>query len=109
VFAPHASLRARVTACAGKPLTETARATVPRPDPALPAATRRRTSLHWARLLARIYAIQPLSCPHCQGPMRLIAFIWTPPDCKVVFDVMIDRRRLRLYIRPVVQTEACGP
>jgi hypothetical protein len=84
VFAPYASLRARVTACAGKPLTETARATVPRPDPALPAATRRRASLHWARLLARIYAIQPLSCPRCQGPMRLIAFLTDPASIRMI-------------------------
>jgi len=55
VFAPHANLRARVTACAGQPLTAAVPTSAPRPVPALPAATHRRASLHWARLLARIY------------------------------------------------------
>ena len=35
VFAPHAKLRARVTACAGQPVAETAPVTVPAADPAL--------------------------------------------------------------------------
>jgi hypothetical protein len=37
VFAPHASLRSRVTACAGQPVTETVPVTVPVADPVLPA------------------------------------------------------------------------
>jgi hypothetical protein len=50
----------------------------------LPTATRRRASLHWARLLARIYEIQPLSCPRCHGPMRLIAFLTEPPSIRMI-------------------------
>ena len=65
----------RVTARAGQPVTESVPVTVPAPDPALPAHTRRRTSIHWARLLARIYEIRPLTCPRCHGEMRLIAFL----------------------------------
>jgi hypothetical protein len=38
-----------------------------------------------------------------------MVIIWTPPDRKVILDVMIDRRRLQFYIRPVVQAGACGP
>ena len=38
-FAPHAGLRARVTACAAKPATEIA---PPGPDPSVPAPTRPR-------------------------------------------------------------------
>ena len=84
VFAPHASLRSRVTACAGQPVTETVSVTVPAPDPALPAATRRRASIHWARLLARIYELRPLTCPRCQGEMRLIAFLTEPPSIRTI-------------------------
>ena len=29
----------------------------------------------WAVLIARIYAVFPLTCPMCSGQMRLIAFI----------------------------------
>ena len=84
VFAPHANLRARVTTCAGKPVTDTAMAIGPRPDPTLPAATRRRASIPWARLLARIYEIRPLTCPRCQGEMRLIAFLTEPPSIRTL-------------------------
>ena len=30
---------------------------------------------NWARLIQKIYEIDPLTCPKCQGPMRIIAFI----------------------------------
>jgi len=39
----------------------------------------------------------------------LIAFIWTPPDVQGLFGVMSEQIRLQVYIRPVLQTEACGP
>jgi hypothetical protein len=57
---------------------------VPAPDPTLPAATRRRASVHWARLLARIYEIRPLTCPRCQGGMRLIAFLIHPASIRFI-------------------------
>jgi hypothetical protein len=75
VFAPHATLRARVTACAGQPVAATAPVTVPAADPALPAPTRRRASIHWAHLLARLYETRPLSCPRCHGEMHLITIL----------------------------------
>ena len=84
VFAPHASLRARVTACAGQPVTESVPVTVPAPDPTLPILTRRRASVPWARLLARIYEVRPLSCPRCQGEMRLIAFLTDPLPIRTI-------------------------
>ena len=43
------------------------------------------------------------------GRAGRLKVIWTPPGSKVIFDVMIDRRRLQFYIRPLVQTEACRP
>jgi hypothetical protein len=42
-------------------------------------------------------------------PDGRLKFIWTPPKRKTVFGVMIDRLRLQFYIRPLMQTEACGP
>jgi len=32
----------------------------------------------WARLIKQVYAADPLTCPQCTGPMRLIAFIGQP-------------------------------
>jgi len=29
----------------------------------------------WIRLIKRIYGLDPLTCPKCQGRMRIIAFI----------------------------------
>jgi len=29
----------------------------------------------WARLIQKIYEVDPLICPKCQGPMRIISFI----------------------------------
>jgi hypothetical protein len=30
---------------------------------------------NWARLIQKIYGLDPLTCPKCQGKMRIIAFI----------------------------------
>ena len=39
----------------------------------------------WALLMARIYEINPLSCPKCTHPMRIIAFIQDRPTiCKIL-------------------------
>lgn len=34
-----------------------------------------RTRMRWAALLAHVFAIDVLTCPKCQGKMRLIALI----------------------------------
>ncbi len=33
---------------------------------------------NWARLIKKIYEVDPLVCPKCQGVMRVIAFIEDP-------------------------------
>jgi hypothetical protein len=33
---------------------------------------------NWARLIRKIYNVDPLLCPKCQGPMRIISFIESP-------------------------------
>jgi hypothetical protein len=30
---------------------------------------------NWARLIQKIYQVDPLLCPKCQGPMKVISFI----------------------------------
>jgi len=30
---------------------------------------------NWARLIQKIYQVDPLLCPKCRGPMKVIAFI----------------------------------
>jgi len=38
---------------------------------------------NWARLIQKIYEIDPLTCPKCQGPILVIVFI--PCICNVSF------------------------
>ena len=52
------------------------------------APHRAAASYLWALLLARIYEALPLTCPFCQTPMRIIAFIH---DASAVRQ-MLDRR-----------------
>ena len=74
--------RAREAATAGVTsphAAQTARA-APAPDPDM------RTLRHrWAELIRRIYEVDPLACPRCGGPMRIIAFITQP---KVIHTIL---------------------
>ena len=38
-------------------------------------AQRRRRRRLWAQLLRRVYEVDPLTCGHCGGPLRVVAFI----------------------------------
>ena len=40
---------------------------------------------YWARLIKKIYEVDPLTCPKCGGSMRIIAFI---EDCKVIRKIL---------------------
>jgi len=103
VFAPHAALRAQVAAQAGEAIAaplapDSAPAPVaapevpatsanladairlqlgltanlrPLPEPATVASPGARA---WARLIARIYEVDPLRCRRCGGSMQMIAF-----------------------------------
>ncbi len=77
VLAPAARLRKAVIATAGPAGTvlqemESAREEMGLGDE---ASRRRPASRSWALLLSRIHENRPLQCPHCGGPMRIIAFI----------------------------------
>lgn len=54
-------------------------------DPATPAAPVKpvsafaaRAKAAWARLIRKVYEADPLECPKCKGPMRVIALIDDP-------------------------------
>ncbi|MBM3292400.1 hypothetical protein FJY84_06945 [Candidatus Bathyarchaeota archaeon] len=42
-------------------------------------------SKSWARLIKKIYEVDPLTCPKCKGQMRIIAFI---EDYKVIRKIL---------------------
>ncbi len=104
VFAPHAALRAQVTARAGEAIAAPVAPTpgsvtsAPAPAPAVaenlaeairaqlglpanirplpePSAAASAGARSWARLIARIYEVDPLGCRRCGGSMQLIGFI----------------------------------
>ena len=39
---------------------------------------------NWARLIRKIYEVDPLLCPKCHGAMRIIAFIEEQPVIKKI-------------------------
>ncbi len=56
-----------------------------KPQPRVPA------SYLWAALIARIYEVFPLICPHCGGTMRIIAFITFSADIhKILEHIGVD-------------------
>jgi hypothetical protein len=47
------------------------------------AAAATRSSQTWAMLIKRVYEVDPLSCPHCGGEMKVVAFLEPPQDACV--------------------------
>ena len=103
VLAPHAPLRAAVTALAVPALTTPA---APPRNPSAPADEpihRRAARYAWALLLARIYDVFPLRCPQCGGAMRIRAFV---TDAATVRDILAH---LGEPIAPPRSAPARGP
>jgi len=77
----RARRRREATVTAGAPRGEASAAPVPEaPTDAELRVSRRR----WAALIRRIFEVDPLVCPRCAGPMRIIAFITEPPVIKKI-------------------------
>ncbi|MFH1628032.1 MAG: transposase [Pseudomonadota bacterium] len=49
-----------------------------------PDETSKEYRKNWARLIQKIYEVDPLTCPKCQGGMRIIAFIEDPEIIKKI-------------------------
>jgi hypothetical protein len=54
----------------------------------------RRMRRSWARLIKKVYEADPLICPRCKGPLKIISLIDTP---KVIEKIL---RHLKLWDRP---------
>jgi hypothetical protein len=70
VFAPNSPLRKRVVACAKRRLDQTI-------SPSIRNVVERakRVSLDWARLIARIYEVDPLICSRCGNRIKILGFV----------------------------------
>ncbi|HEA65720.1 MAG TPA: hypothetical protein ENI07_02695 [Desulfobacterales bacterium] len=49
-----------------------------------PALTDKAFRRNWARLIQKIYEVDPLVCPRCSGAMRVMAFIEDPDVIKKI-------------------------
>ena len=50
------------------------------------SAYRKKCRANWARLIQKIYEIDPLTCPKCGGIMRILAFIEESPVIRKILD-----------------------
>jgi hypothetical protein len=55
---------------------------------------------NWARLIQKVYEFDPLICPKCQGPMRIISFIEEIEIIKnlIIFDLL--KKTQTIFIPP---------
>jgi len=65
---------------------------IPSPKPQDQCA--RRMSRSWARLIKKVYEADPLTCPRCSRPLKIIGFIDTPSVIERIL------RHLKLWDRP---------
>ena len=66
---------------------------LPDADPPLCSAERRAA---WARLIAKVYEVDPMICPRCGSPMKVLA-------------VITDSRELAKILRHLVKTGKSPP
>ena len=57
----------------------------------------------WARLIQKIYEVDPLVCPRCQGTMQIISFI---EDQSVIRDILNHLGLWLIRARPPPRTHA---
>jgi hypothetical protein len=57
----------------------------------------------WAQLLARVYEVDPLQCPACDGPMRILAFLTDPTVVRPIL------RHMRIPEHPPPVSPARAP
>ena len=63
----------------------------------------RRVRSTWARLIHKVYAVDPLECPRCKGPMRVIALI---EDQAVIRKILTH---LGLWVPQIAAGKGPGP
>ena len=85
VLAPNSPLRDQVTAlipetATDKPALASGFDETDAPDP----VSRSPARYLWATLIARLFEIFPLTCPHCGAEMKIIAFVTETPSVRAI-------------------------
>ena len=44
---------------------------------------------NWARFIKKVFAADPLVCPDCHGPMRIVAFIEEPRVVRAILEHLL--------------------
>jgi hypothetical protein len=65
-----------------------------------PELSNRASRRNWARLIQKIYAVDPLVCPKCSGNMKVIAFTEKPDVIKKILK-HLDLRHVKRKPRPL--------
>ncbi len=58
------------------------------------------TARDWARLLAKVYEVDPLRCTRCGSPMRVLAIITDPQQCLRILHHLINTGAARPGLDP---------
>ena len=66
--------------------------------------SKRALSKRWAELIDRIYEVDPLTCPRCDSPMKLLGFITEPAMIRNILDHLDTYARERAPPTPLVRT-----
>jgi hypothetical protein len=67
-------------------------------DAPAPTASQRERRKHWARLIAKVFEVDPLRCP-CGATMRIVAVILEPPVIRKILD-HLTRPEARAHAPP---------
>ncbi len=84
VLAPNSPLRAKVIALAEETTVETASSTETDQADGPDSLSRSPARYLWATLIARLFEIFPLTCPHCGAEMKIIAFVTETPSVRAI-------------------------
>ena len=76
-------------------------------EPAGAFAARARSA--WARLIRKVYEADPLECPKCHGPMRIIALIDDPPVVRRILEHLGLWQPQAMERSPPVPSDAWPP
>ena len=76
---------------------------VPIQNPESESDFKKEARRHWARLIKKVYEVDPLICPNCSGRMRIIRFI---EDATVIERIL---RHLGLWQAPARAPRAPPP
>jgi hypothetical protein len=75
------------------PQEKTSARDTPQPEPVLTPAQRTALRRRWAELIRRVYEVDPLICPRCEGQLPVISFITQPSVIRRILEHLKEREQ----------------